>query len=74
MPMALDLVDVAGLIEGASKGAGLGNQFLSTIRECHVGRRCNLCCRSPQSHFWLVCCIGDGMELRAVARLGLGFG
>jgi ribosome-binding ATPase len=29
-----EFVDVAGLVRGASKGEGLGNQFLATIREC----------------------------------------
>ena len=33
---SMEIVDVAGLIEGASKGLGLGNQFLSSIRECHA--------------------------------------
>jgi GTP-binding protein YchF len=32
-PTAIELVDIAGLVEGASKGAGLGNQFLANIRE-----------------------------------------
>ena len=35
VPTSFELIDVAGLIEGASKGQGLGNQFLSTIRGCH---------------------------------------
>ncbi len=30
---ALSFVDIAGLVKGASKGEGLGNQFLATIRE-----------------------------------------
>ena len=30
----IDFVDIAGLVKGASKGEGLGNQFLSNIREC----------------------------------------
>eukprot|EP00628_Pelagophyceae_sp_CCMP2097_P003906 CAMPEP_0184082532 /NCGR_PEP_ID=MMETSP0974-20121125/3253_1 /TAXON_ID=483370 /ORGANISM="non described non described, Strain CCMP2097" /LENGTH=398 /DNA_ID=CAMNT_0026385207 /DNA_START=39 /DNA_END=1235 /DNA_ORIENTATION=- len=30
----LEFVDIAGLVKGASKGEGLGNQFLATIREC----------------------------------------
>lgn len=30
---AIEFVDIAGLVKGASKGEGLGNQFLSTIRE-----------------------------------------
>lgn len=33
LPAALRLVDIAGLVRGASKGEGLGNQFLSHIRE-----------------------------------------
>ena len=34
VPAALEFVDVAGLVAGASKGEGLGNQFLANIREC----------------------------------------
>ena len=30
----VDFVDIAGLVKGASKGEGLGNQFLGNIREC----------------------------------------
>ena len=33
LPTTVDIVDIAGLVKGASKGDGLGNQFLSTIRE-----------------------------------------
>src|SRR5258708_17907737 len=33
VPAAVEFVDIAGLVEGASKGEGLGNQFLATIRE-----------------------------------------
>ena len=33
IPATLDLVDIAGLVKGASKGEGLGNSFLSNIRE-----------------------------------------
>lgn len=29
----MEFYDIAGLVKGASKGAGLGNQFLSNIRE-----------------------------------------
>lgn len=29
-----DFIDIAGLVEGASRGEGLGNQFLANIREC----------------------------------------
>jgi ribosome-binding ATPase len=42
VPAVVSFVDVAGLVKGASKGEGLGNQFLSHIREtlaiCHVLR------------------------------------
>jgi GTP-binding protein YchF len=41
-PTAIEFVDIAGLVRGASKGEGLGNQFLSHIRDvnalCHVVR------------------------------------
>src|SRR5712664_2997881 len=33
VPAAVEIVDIAGLVAGASKGEGLGNQFLATIRE-----------------------------------------
>ncbi len=33
-PAVIEFVDIAGLVKGASKGEGLGNQFLSHIREC----------------------------------------
>jgi GTP-binding protein YchF len=42
IPAAIEFVDIAGLVKGASKGEGLGNQFLAAIREvdaiCHVVR------------------------------------
>jgi len=34
VPTAIEFVDIAGLVKGAHKGEGLGNQFLSHIREC----------------------------------------
>ena len=34
LPTRLSFVDIAGLVKGASKGEGLGNQFLANIREC----------------------------------------
>jgi len=34
VPTAIEFVDIAGLVKGASEGEGLGNQFLSHIREC----------------------------------------
>lgn len=42
IPAAIEFVDIAGLVKGAHKGEGLGNQFLANIREvdaiCHVVR------------------------------------
>ncbi len=42
VPTTFEFTDIAGLVEGASKGEGLGNRFLSHIREvdaiCHVVR------------------------------------
>ena len=34
LPATVEFVDIAGLVAGASKGEGLGNQFLANIREC----------------------------------------
>jgi len=34
IPAAIEFVDIAGLVKGASEGEGLGNQFLANIREC----------------------------------------
>ena len=34
IPARITFVDVAGLVRGASKGEGLGNQFLANIRDC----------------------------------------
>ena len=33
VPAVIEFVDIAGLVKGASKGEGLGNQFLANIRE-----------------------------------------
>lgn len=42
VPTSIEFLDIAGLVEGASRGEGLGNQFLGHIREvdaiCHVVR------------------------------------
>lgn len=36
LPTTIEIVDIAGLVKGAHKGEGLGNQFLANIRECHA--------------------------------------
>ncbi len=33
MPATVEFIDIAGLVKGASKGEGLGNKFLSQIRQ-----------------------------------------
>ena len=36
VPTSMEFVDIAGLVAGASKGEGMGNQFLANIRETDV--------------------------------------
>jgi GTP-binding protein YchF len=36
IPTTVEIVDIAGLVKGASKGEGLGNKFLANIRECQA--------------------------------------
>ncbi len=36
IPAVVQLVDIAGLVAGASEGEGMGNQFLANVRECHA--------------------------------------
>jgi len=36
IPAVVEFVDIAGLVKGAHKGEGLGNQFLASIRECSL--------------------------------------
>jgi len=40
IPATMEFVDIAGLVRGASKGEGLGNQFLANIREVDAVVRC----------------------------------
>jgi hypothetical protein len=46
-PTAIEFVDVAGLIAGASQGEGLGNQFLATIRDTDLLVHVVRCFESP---------------------------
>ena len=46
----MTFVDIAGLVEGASKGEGLGNQFLANIRECDVIAHVVRCFESEDIH------------------------
>ena len=47
VPAAVEFVDIAGLVKGASKGEGLGNQFLSHIREVGVIAQVVRCFEDP---------------------------
>ena len=65
VPAAVEFVDIAGLVKGASEGEGLGNKFLTNIRDCdaicHVVRSFsdpNVIregSTNPQSDFEIVC-------------------
>ncbi len=46
-PAMVEFVDIAGLVAGASKGEGLGNQFLAHIRECDAVAHVVRCFEDP---------------------------
>ena len=50
IPAAIEFVDIAGLVKGASKGEGLGNQFLSHIREVDAIVQVVRCFESANIH------------------------
>ena len=50
IPTRLTFVDIAGLVRGASKGEGLGNQFLANIREVRRHRPCGALLRGRRHH------------------------
>src|SRR5271156_5949116 len=47
IPAAVEFVDIAGLVKGASQGEGLGNKFLSHIREVDAIAQVVRCFRDP---------------------------
>src|SRR4026208_2499401 len=47
VPAVVEFVDIAGLVAGASKGEGLGNQFLANIRETHAIANVGRCFNGP---------------------------
>ena len=49
-PAVIEFVDIAGLVKGASKGEGLGNQFLANIREVDAIVHVVRCFEDPQRH------------------------
>jgi len=50
VPAAIELVDIAGLVKGASQGEGLGNQFLTHIREVDAVVQVVRCFEDPNVH------------------------
>jgi len=50
VPAAIEFVDIAGLVKGASAGEGLGNQFLSHIREVQAIVQVVRCFEDPDIH------------------------
>ncbi len=67
IPTAFSFTDIAGLVKGASRGEGLGNQFLSNIREvdaiCQVVR----CFRNPE----IIHIDGDVNPIRDIETINL---
>lgn len=51
VPAEVDVIDVAGLIEGASEGAGMGNQFLASLRPVTVMLHTVRCFEKPDDGF-----------------------
>jgi len=49
LPTNFEFVDIAGLVRGASKGEGLGNQFLANIRETDAVCQARAARRRPRS-------------------------
>src|SRR5690606_32219806 len=47
IPTTMEFVDIAGLVEGASEGEGLGNQFLAHIRETQAIAHVVRCFEDP---------------------------
>jgi GTP-binding protein YchF len=47
VPATVDFIDIAGLVRGASRGEGLGNQFLAHIREVHALAHVVRCFEAP---------------------------
>src|SRR6184192_3495725 len=50
IPAAIEFVDIAGLVKGASQGEGLGNKFLSHIREVDAVVQVVRCFEDPDIH------------------------
>ena len=66
VPATCEIVDIAGLVKGASKGEGLGNKFLGNIRECDA---IIVFCRSPSLSVWMSRDFSGVMPTMAMASL-----
>ena len=57
LPTTMEFVDIAGLVEGASKGEGLGNKFLANIRETDAIAHVVRCFEDDNVRisFWMRC-------------------
>ena len=54
VPATCEIVDIAGLVKGASKGEGLGNKFLGNIRETDAIIHVLRCFETRTSPMWMV--------------------
>lgn len=54
VPAVVEIVDIAGLVKGASKGEGLGNKFLSNIRETDAIIHVLRCFVIINTYTWMV--------------------
>jgi small GTP-binding protein len=53
VPTTVEIVDIAGLVKGASKGEGLGNKFLANIRETNAIIHVLRCLMIPMWCMWM---------------------
>ena len=66
VPAVVEIVDIAGLVKGASKGEGLGNKFLSNIRETDAIIHVLRCLMIIISYTWMVMSIRSGTRRRLI--------
>lgn len=66
LPTAIEFVDIAGLVKGASEGEGLGNQFLSHIREVDAIVQVVRCFESSDIHH-VTGCVDPVRDIEVVA-------
>ena len=56
VPSTIEFVDIAGLVKGASRGEGLGNKFLSHIRQTDIIIHVVRCFDDSKYHSCFRCC------------------